>query len=316
MEFIDTRLVPFLHAAIASAVPFIFAGLGEVIAERSGVVNIGIEGIMVFGAFLGFAGVYLTGSPLLGLLLAAAGGAVLGLLMAFLTVTLRLNQIIVGLALFFVGFGLGGYANKILFPRGTPPSIPTLGDMALPLLSQIPVLGPVLFDHDVLAYAALALVPLCWYVLYRTRLGLEIRATGESPAVADSLGINVFLVRYGCVIAGAVLAAWAGAYLTQAESGRFQRLIVGGRGFISIAVVIVALWNPWRVLLGALIFAGGVALQFRAQLLYRGAPAEILLMAPYVLTIVALVVIRLVGHVSETVPAGLGQNYARGGEGR
>jgi general nucleoside transport system permease protein len=310
MTWLQDVVVPFVHLTVTMAVPLLLAALGEVVAERSGVINLGVEGIMAVGAFLGFSGTWATGSQAAGFLLAAMGGMVFGLLMAWLTVTLRLNQVISGLALFFVGWGLGGYLDQLVFPGGTPPRIDTVASWPLPLLSALPVMGPLLFRYDPVVYLAVALVLAVSYVLDRTPLGLSLRATGEAPAVADSLGTNVFAMRYGAVIFGSALAGVAGAYLAQGIAGRFLRLIVNGRGFIALAIVIMSLWDPRRILVGALVFAAVDALQFRIQVVLPHAPPEILLMLPYALTIAVLVVLRLVARVAEAMPAGLGQNYS------
>lgn len=314
MEWVEGTLIPFVQLVMITALPLLLAALGEVVTERAGVVNLGIEGTMSVGAFLGFYGVWISGHHQVGFLLAAAGGASMGLLMAWLTVTLRLNQIISGLAMFFFGFGLAGYLNHLIFPGGTPPRIDTLPSWPVPGLSEIPLLGPLLFQYDPLVYLGLILLPAVSYVLTRTRLGLTLRATGEAPEVADSLGTNVIAVRYAAVIFGSIVAGIAGAYLVQEIAGRFLRLIVNGRGFIALAIVIMSLWSPRRLLLGALLFAAVEALQFRIQTIFPGAPPDLLLMLPYISTIMALVVIRLVARVSEAMPAGLGHNYVPEGE--
>jgi len=304
--------ISLVSTSVALMPPYLLATIGEIYAEQSGVINIGVEGIMVLGAFLGFFGQYVSSSATVGFLTAAIGGAVLALLMSYLTVTRLRNQIVIGLGIYFVGFGLASYLNTILFPGGTPPRIDTLSAVAIPVLSDIPILGRVLFTQNVVVYLSLLLAPVAAYVLFRTRIGREIRSVGEDPGVADSLGVDVFTLRYACLIVGGILAALAGAYLAQGVSGRFSRFIVDGRGFIVLGLVIVSLWDPRKAVLVVFAISLLDSVQIRFQSAFPDAPIQLLAMLPFVATIVILVVIRLVGSIGQDMPAALATNYERG----
>lgn len=307
--------VTLLSTSISLIPSYLFAAIGEVYSEQSGMLNIGIEGMMVLGAFLGFFGQYMTDSMVAGFLLAGFGGGLLALLLAYLTVSLKIEQIVAGLGIFFVGFGLASYLSAMVFPDGVPARIDTLQPIAIPVLSGVPVLGPVLFDQNVLVYISILVVPVSYYVLFRTKLGREIRAVGEAPDVADSLGINVFYLRYACLIFGGIMAGIAGAYLTQGVSGRFSRLIVGGKGFIVLGLVIVGLWDPRKVLGVVIMVSVLESVQFRLQSVLADAPVQVLSMIPYVATIVILLAIRVYGKSGQNMPAALTVNYERGDSG-
>jgi simple sugar transport system permease protein len=304
--------ISLVHTSIALIPPYLLAVIGEIYSEQSGMLNIGVEGIMVLGAFLGFYGQFVTDSAVLGFLLAAVGGASLALLMAYLTVTLKLEQIVVGLGIFFVGFGLASYLSAVLFPEGVPPRIETLQAIEIPILSTLPVIGDLLFTHNAVVYLTVLAVPVSYYVLFRTKIGREIRAAGEDPSVADSLGVDVFTLRYACLIIGGILAALAGAYLTQGVSGRFTRLIVGGKGFIVLGLVIVSLWDPRKALGVVLLVSVLESVQFRLQNVLPDAPIQILAMLPFIATILILLAIRIYGGIGQEMPAALTVNYERG----
>jgi len=304
--------ISLLQTSVALMPPYLLATLGEIYTEKSGVINIGIEGIMVLGAFLGFYGQYITNSATVGFLLAAVGGVVLAVLMGYLTVTRLRNQIVVGLGIFFVGFGFASYLNTLLFPAGTPPRIDTLGDVSIPLLADIPFLGPVFFTQNLMVYLSVLLVPVAAYVLFRTRIGRQIRSVGEDPSVADSLGVEVFKLRYACLVVGGILAALAGAYLTQGVSGRFSRFVVGGRGFIVLGLVIVSLWDPKKAVVIVFLISVLESVQFRFQSVFPDAPIQVLAMLPFVATITILVVIRIAGTIGQDMPKSLAVNYDRG----
>lgn len=304
--------ISMLNTSVSLMPPYLLATLGEIYSEQSGMLNIGIEGIMVLGAFLGFFGQYYTNSAIGGLALAAIGGAAMAVLMGYLTITLLRDQIVAGLGVFFIGFGLASYLATVLFPGGTPPRIDTLKAIAIPGLAAIPVLGEVFFTQNVLVYLSFLLAPMMAYILFRTKIGRQIRSVGEDPSVADSVGVNVFRLRYGCLIVGGILAALAGAYLTQAVSGRFSRFIVGGRGFIVLGLVIVSLWDPRKAL--AIVFLISVleSVQIGLQSVFPEAPIQILAMTPYIATIVILVAIQIIGSIGQDMPNALTVNYKRG----
>jgi simple sugar transport system permease protein len=278
--------VAVLAAAVRAGTPVLFATLGEIFAERAGVLNLGVEGMMLVGALAGFAATARTGSPWIGALVAAAVGGCLSLIHALLSVTLRANQVASGLALTIFGTGLSAFLG-----RGYV-GVPAAGFHAvpLPLLAAVPVLGPVLFQQDPLIYVSYAAVPAAWYVLYRTRWGLDIRAVGEHPEAADAMGVDVARVRYACVVAGGMLAGLGGAFLSTAYTTMWIQDMTAGRGWIAVALVIFATWDPLRAVLGAYLFGGVNALQLHIQATGSSLPTYLLLMAPYVFTIVVLVI--------------------------
>jgi len=295
------------------AAPLLLAALGELFAERSGVLNLGIEGIMLMGAISGFWITFVTKSLFLGVLAAVTVGGLIGLLMAFLSVSLRANQIVAGLALWIFGLGLSGFIYRAgIWGPYVYPTVSTFGNIAIPGLSGIPALGPILFNQSVLVYLALIAVPICFFFLFKTTWGLKVTAVGENPRAADTLGIKVYRTRYICVIIGGILAGVAGALLPLVWMGSFNENMTAGRGFIAFALVIFGAWKPWRILAGSLLFGSIDAVQMRLQAsggiwIYS---YQFLLMLPYILTIVALVILsRRAG-----APAELTKPYIRGEE--
>lgn len=299
-----------LATAVASGTPILLAGLGELVAEKSGVLDLGIEGLMATGACAGFAAAHLSGNPWLGVGVAAIAGAALALVHALAAVLLRVDQVVSGLALVFVGTGLAS-----LFGRGLVGQVaPTLTPAPLPLLGELPVLGPALFSHTPLVYLSIALVPLCWWLLQRTRPGLALRVCGEQPRLADASGVRVAGVRVAATCIGGALAGLGGAQLSLAETPSWVDGLVAGRGWIALAMVLFALWSPWRLLIGAWLFGGLVALQFRAQAFGLELNPYLLTMLPYLATIAVLaatVRARRRGARTRGAPAALGLPYAR-----
>lgn len=281
-----------LSATIRMATPLILATLGEVICERSGVLNLGIEGIMLYSALAAYLTVYFTNNLWLGILIAIIVGILFGLLMAFFSVSLGVSQHVsgLGITLFATGLSLFTYRQIIGAPT-IPPTIQTFKTLTIPILSRIPFIGPILFDQYLLTYIALILVFVFSFILYRTNFGLSLRSVGENPEAADALGINVYKIRYIALIIGGALMGLAGSFFTLAYFNMFLYGIVGGRGWVSIALTIFANWDPKRVLLGALLFGGIDALQLRLQAIGFNIPYQFFLMMPYVLTIVALVLV-------------------------
>lgn len=283
-------VVGVLASAVRWATPILFAALGEVFTERSGILNLGLEGIMLMGALSGFVGAYNTGSLWAGVLVAAATGMVMGLLMAFVSVTAKANQVVAGLGITILGGGLSTLLFRLFFGlRTKPPTIKTFSTEPIPLLSEIPVLGRMFFSHNVMVYLAFVLVGVGWYVLYRTRYGLALRAVGERPEAVDTRGLNVTRLRYSALMIGGALAGIGGAYLPLANLGLFWTQMTAGRGFIAVAVVVFSRWDPVRALVGALVFGGAAALQTALQTLEAPIPSELLLMLPYIVTIIVLV---------------------------
>ncbi len=297
-----------LIAAIPAGTPYLYATLGEIYAERSGILNLGVEGMMIMGAVSGFGVTLTTGNPWLGILAAALVGGLMALIHAFASITLRVNQIVSGLALTMVGLGLSGLWGRRYV--GTP--LPhRLRDMPIPFLSDIPGLGPLFFHQDAMVYLSLILVVVMGYILFHTRPGVTIRSVGENPATADAMGVNVFLVRYVCTFIGGMLAGLGGAYLSVVYTPAWIEGMTAGAGWIAIALTIFALWSPYRALLGAYLFGGVKVLQYRLQPL--GISPNLLNTLPFILTI--LVLLAATGEVRRRrigMPAALGIPYTRG----
>lgn len=287
-----TFAIGLLSATLRMATPLIFATLGELFCERSGVLNLGIEGIMLFCSFTAYMVTYLTNNIWLGILFAIIVGMIFGILMAFLTVTLGISQHVSGLGITIFASGLSLFAYRQIIGSPTiPPTIETFKTLTIPFLSKIPFIGPILFDQYLLTYIALILVPLIAFIIYKTNFGLSIRAVGENPEAADALGINVFRTRYLALIIGGGLMGLAGSFFTTAYFNMFLYGIVGGRGWVSIALIVFANWDPKRVLLGALLFGGVDALQLRLQAIGFRIPYQFFLMMPYVVTIIVLILV-------------------------
>ncbi|HEX9922063.1 MAG TPA: ABC transporter permease [Anaerolineae bacterium] len=290
-----TFLVGLIGATLRVATPLIFATIGEVYTERAGILNLGIEGIMFLGAFAGFAVAFkaeqaeLSGYLWWGLLGAMIAGLVMSLLMGFFSVTLGVNQHVSGLGITLLSIGLSLYGFRLVFGESSVlPSIDPFGQFSI--FGDLPVLGPI-FRQYLLTYVAfILLVPLAWWILYRTSFGLELRAVGENPEAADAAGINVFRVRYLTLALGGALMAVGGAFLSLAQLGAFSPGIIAGRGWVCIALVIFAKWDPIRAMGGALLFGGVFALQLRLQTLGLELPFEFFLALPYLVTIIALAI--------------------------
>jgi simple sugar transport system permease protein len=309
-------LVSILTVTVQAGTSLVFATVGEIFTERSGILNLGLEGIMIMGAVTAFAGVFHSQSLIVGLLVAMLIGAFMAAIHAFLTISLRTDQVVTGLALTLFGGGLASFLGQRLGPGGKPlvgEVGPKFTKVGLPLLSRIPYLGEALFTQDPLVYVMYLLVPLAWYYIYKTRPGLHLRAVGESPATADAMGINVSRTRYAYTIFGGMLIGLGGAHLSLAYTPGWTENLTGGRGWIAIALVIFATWDPLRAVVGAVLFGGVNAVQFRLQAAGTTIPAAFLGMMPYLFTIVVLVVITWWEAFSKRVgaPAALGLPYVR-----
>jgi simple sugar transport system permease protein len=300
----------FWVAAIRIASPLIFATMGELICERAGVLNLGIEGIMTAGAFAGWFTVYAGGDLWTGVLVAALAGAMFGLLHATLTVPLGLSQHVVGIGVTLLASSLTYFIYRLALPEVTsPPKIAPFEPLAIPGLSFIPVIGPALFNQTPLTYLAFATVAIVTWVLYRTPLGLAIRAAGENPAAVEAQGISVTGIRMGAVMAGSALMAVGGAFLTMSAFNSFFFQMINGRGWICIALVVFGSWRPGKALLGAILFAAFDAYQVRLQQLSGGVvPYQVFLMMPYVLSMLALVLVAR----RATYPKALMTPYQKG----
>jgi len=281
----------FWTAVLRIAMPYVLGTLGELLCERAGVLNLGIEGIMTLGAMAGWMAVYQGADLWAGVAVAALAGAGLGLLHAVLTVPLGLSQHVAGIGVTLLGTSLTYFTYRMVLPQATsPPTIEPFQAWPVPVLSDIPVLGPSLFSQTPLAYGALLLVGAVAYVLYRTPLGLALRMVGENPAAAEAQGLSVTGLRMGAVVAGSAIMATGGAFLTLSAFNAFFFNMINGRGWICIALVVFASWRPGKALFGALLFAGFDALQLRLQQIVGPAlPYQVFLMLPYLLSILALV---------------------------
>ncbi len=283
-------LTAILHSAVVSATPILFAALGEIYAERSGVMNLGLEGLMLVGAATGFLVTYGTHDLALGVLMAMAAAAFLGLVFSFIVITLKANQVVTGLVLTIFGTGLSAFIGRNVVAQSAPV---VFNAIPIPFLVRIPLLGPILFNQDLLVYLLYVLVPVSWLIIYRTRIGLELRSVGENPAAADALGLNVFAFRYLSVCLGSALAGLAGAYLSLAYAPTWLEQMTNGRGWIAIVLVIFATWNPLKAAMGALLFGCFDVLGFRFQAMGLHISPYFLGMLPYLITIIVLVMISV-----------------------
>jgi len=283
-----TLAAAFLAAAVRVATPLLFAATGETIAERSGVINLGIEGTMLAGALAAAIG-SAVGGPWTGLLFAALAGMALAAVFALLAIGARADQIITGTAITLAAIGLTGIIYRQAFGAGGAGlTIPTFATVSIPGLSRIPVLGPALFEQPAPTYLAFAALPVVWWTLFRTRLGLALRATGEAAAMARAAGVRTRLIRTGATIVGGGFAGLGGATLVLAQVGTFAERMTAGRGFLAIAIVVLGRWHPAGVALAALLFGLATALQFLLQALGVNAPYQLFLMLPYLLILLAL----------------------------
>jgi simple sugar transport system permease protein len=304
--FTLSLVINVMGSAVRLATPYLYAAIGETFAQRSGVLNLGVDGVMLMGAFSAFYAVFVTGNLLLGLLAAVGVGLLMGLLMAFISVTLNAEQGISGIGLYLFGLGLSSLLFKVTL--NTVEEVDGFPRLEIPFLSDLPLVGAAFFNHSILVYTAFLLVPLAAWVMNRTTWGLAIRAVGNNPLAADSLGINVQLVRYLTVCFGSVLAAIGGASLSISAQNVFQENMTNGLGFIAVALVYFGGWRPYGVLLGVLLFSTANGLQIWLQVLGVNIPTELAIMFPYVLTIIVLAIpVR-----RSEQPAALTKPFARG----
>ncbi len=300
------NLIPILVAAVAAGTPMVFAALGELVTEKSGVLNLGVEGMMLMGAVTGFAVASQTGNPWLGAVAGMAAGAAMALIFAVLTLTLMANQVASGLALTLFGVGLSAFLGKpyesVSLTVAPPPEIP--------LLSQIPVLGPVLFKYHLLVYVSWALFAATAWFLYKSRAGLVLRSIGESPESAHAIGYPVIRIRYLATLFGGAMAGLGGAYLSEFYAPLWVEGMTAGRGWIALALVVFATWRPARVMIGAYLFGGVTIAQFFAQGAGVSIPSQFLSSLPYLATIVVLVFIsRNLATIRLNAPVSLAKSY-------
>jgi ABC-type uncharacterized transport system permease subunit len=300
-----------IHSGIRLATPYLFASLGETISQRSGVLNLGTEGIMLMGAFFGFYVTFVTDNPWLGVTAAAVVGILMGLFMAVISVTFQAEQGISGIGLSLFGLGVSSMLFKTML--GTVEGVQGFRELKFCFtssfcLADIPVVGDIFFNHSILTYAAFLLVPIVTYVLNKTTWGLKVRAVGQNPEAADSLGVSVNKMRYAAVMLGSSLAGIAGASLSISLLGIFQENMTNGIGYIAVALVYFGGWSPVGVMLGALLFSSVNALQLWVQVLDLPIPSDVAVMLPYLLTIVALAI----PFRRSLQPASLTKPYERG----
>ncbi len=297
-------LIPLLAAAIQSGTPILYATLGEILTEKSGVLNLGVEGIMIVGALAAFVVAKLSGNPFLAFALAGAAGMLLAAGHGVVCLWFLGNQVVSGLALTIFGLGLADYLGTPLIGQ----TAPGFNKLVLPGLGQLPVLGPVFFQQDLLIYLAVAVAPLLWFFLNKTRWGLNLRAVGEHPEAAAAAGISVLRDRWAGVLGGGYLVGLGGAYLSLAYTHLWTSGLTAGRGWIAVALVIFAFWRPGRALFGAYLFGGVMAFQLRLQATGTHLPSSLLLMLPYALTVIVLVFASWKSRQANA-PAALGINY-------
>jgi simple sugar transport system permease protein len=304
----ENIIISTLIRTLVAGTPLLLGTLGEIVTERSGVLNLGVEGMMAIGAMTAFTVTLTTGNPWFGLLAAVLAGSLSAGIHAFVSVTLKANQVVSGLALTMLGLGVAGLFGKPFIGRPLPSKLSVL---PIPGLSNIPVVGRILFTQDPIFYLAVIVGILLWILLTRTRWGIEVRSVGENPAAAEVQGINVARIRYLCVLMGGALAGMAGAHLSLVYSKSWTEGLTGGRGWIVIALTIFALWNPLRAFLGAFLFGCIFVLQYLLQPI--GVPPNLLAMMPYLATLAVL----LVGGLRKDrrrllAPAKLGEPYTKG----
>jgi ABC-type uncharacterized transport system permease subunit len=305
--FLETTFyIALLAAGIRIAAPLIFAAVGEIFAERAGVLNIGLEGTMLIGTWAAFMGMYFSGFGFVGVLAGIVGGMLITAILGYVCITQGANQIIAGIIINIFAVGFTSLTYRHMF-RSEIPEIESFAPMPLPYLSELPIVGRLFFSHTILVYLAFILVPLASLLIYRTQLGLCLRAAGELPAAVDTSGVNVLAVRYiGLLLCGA-FAGLGGAALSIGQLDQFNDNLTAGRGFIALAIVLLGRWDPYKVAFGAVLFGAADALQLRLQVLNFAIPKELLAIIPYVLAIaaMALFVKRL------RLPAALGRPYGR-----
>lgn len=302
-------LVGILSAMVRLAAPLLLASLGGLFTARAGIINLALEGIMLMGAFTAFAGAYLSGSLLVGFLCAMLGGVMMALILGYLSINALADQTVAGVGINIAALGLTSYLFKVYFTGKGIFKVPTFNQISIPYLSEIPVIGTAFFNQNLLVYLAFGLVPVVWYILYRTPIGLTIRATGEHPKAVDTLGGNVTWIRYLCIILLGCLAGIGGASLTIGQTGFFAENITAGKGYISLATIIFGGFTPFGSLGASLLFGFSEGLQLRLQTAGAVIPHQFLTMLPYVLTMIALTTFV----TGSRAPAAIGKPYKRQG---
>lgn len=282
-------LTSFLSSDIRTATPILIAALGIVFSERAGIVNIGTEGLMLIGSLVCVAGSYYTNSVLLGTIIGMIITMLFSLVFGFFTITVKADQTVVGTAINIFAGGFTIALNRVLFGLNTSiPKIDVFDKIAIPGLSKIPVIGEALFNQSMPVYLAFLAVPVAWFVMQKTNIGLKVRAVGENPKACDTVGINVYKTRYMTVLFSGLMAGFAGAFVSMGQLSFFSEGMVAGRGFMALAAVVFGNYTPVGVMLASLVFGAGEALQYRLQALNTGIPYQFLVMLPYIITVVAI----------------------------
>ena len=302
----NDQLLSVILTIITASTPLLLAAIGELVVERSGVLNLGVEGMMAVGAVSGFGAALMTGNPYVGVLASLAAGAILSLLFGFLTLTMVANQVATGLALTLLGIGVSGLMGEAFVGQ---PGV-HLERLHIPGLSDIPFIGPILFGQDFLVYLSPIIVAAVSYTLFRTKAGLIIRAVGDSHQSAHALGYSVIGVRYLCVMFGGACSGLAGGYLSLAYTPQWVENMTAGRGWIALALVVFSSWLPWRIVVGAYLFGTITVMGFSLQAYGIGIPSQLLSSLPYVVTVIVLVIIsRNRALMRANTPACLGQPF-------
>jgi simple sugar transport system permease protein len=302
-----TTIVTWLTMSIRMSIPLLFPSLGGLISQKAGVFNFGLEGMMLCGAYIGYYGSYITGNPWIGLLLGMVSGGLLGLLLAFTSIHLRVSQLVIGLGIGVFSLGITGYLYRLI-GIGTATTAATLfKSVDFGRLGSLPVIGEIFLSHSWMVYAGFVLVILIAWFFFHTTPGLNFRAVGENPQVADTAGVNVVVNRYLAVVVSGILASMGGAFLTLTQTAYFTENISAGRGWIAISAIVLGKFNPWGVLLACLLFGAADAAQMQIQVMNLGIPYQFLLMTPYILAMLAMV--GFVGKVRS--PAAMGKPYVK-----
>jgi len=307
MDNFSVTILTWIAMSIRLATPLLFAALGGILAEKAGVFNFALEGMMLAGAFFGYYGSLVSGNPWIGILFGLVVGAITGLVLGYTSVKLGVSQMVVGLGINIFYLGLTGYFYRLIDDSGLNTVAVNFPELNILVLSDIPVVGKVLFKHNIMVYIALMLVIFLAWFLSKTTIGLSLRSVGENPKAADTVGINVYKYRYIALVFSGMLAATGGAFLTLTQITRFLENMVEGRGWIALSAIILGKWSPWGALGACLLFGAANALQMQMQIIGVEVPYQVLLMLPYIMAMLALA--GVVGRVRG--PASVGKPYTR-----
>ncbi len=311
LNFLSTPIVEgFFSASMRLAIPIMLAAIGGIFNERAGLSNIGMEGFMILGSLFGFVIAYATGSIWISIAAVIVIGAIQGLIMGYFEITLKVNQVVFGITMNLFCVGLTSFLYRIIFGVGNSPRIDPLPTLSIPVLSKIPLIGPLFFQQTILAYITYLIVIITAIFFSRTAWGLNFISSGENPEAAETLGVDVILTRYIAIVISGILCTVGGAFLSTAATGLFVQNMTAGRGYIALAILVIGRRNPWGVFGAALLFGAADALQLRTQLFSFKIPYQFLVMLPYVLCMVVMILFSR----TSSAPAALGEPYERGGK--